>query len=174
MIQLNTDLNIVLREMNDSDAESIAKHANNKKVFDNLRDFFPYPYTVQDALKFIEGCNKQIQKTVFGISVNDEIAGTIGCGIFKDVSRMTAEMGYWIGEAYWGKGIVSKCIEVFTNYMFSNFNIIRIQAPVFEFNKPSMRVLEKNGFYLESVMKQSAIKNEKIIDMLLYVKLKEK
>jgi RimJ/RimL family protein N-acetyltransferase len=174
MIQINVSENIVLRELTETDAEIFSKHANNKKVWDNLHDFFPNPYSVQDALDFIQGCKKQIQKTALGITVDNEAVGMIGFGFLKDVSRKTAQMGYWIGKEYWGKGIVTKCIGAFTEYIFSNFDVIRIQSPVFEFNKPSMRVLEKNGFYLESVMKQSAIKNEKIIDMMLYVKLREK
>ncbi len=172
MINLEIRENICLRELQIADAATFAYHANNKKVWDNLRDFFPHPYTVEDALRFIDFCSQQKQKSNFTISIDQEASGMIGCGIFKNEGRITAELGYWLGEKYWGRGIVRDAISVFTDYMFDHFDIIRIQAPVYEFNKPSMRVLEKNGYLLESVMQRSAIKNNKIIDQHLYVKFR--
>jgi RimJ/RimL family protein N-acetyltransferase len=115
------------------------------------------------------------QKTAYRklIYWQGQFVGEIGIDVKEDVFRLSAEMGYFIGEPFWGKGITTQAIKLMIDYVFNHFNIVRIEAGVFEFNKPSMRVLEKNDFYLESIKKNAAFKNGKIIDDYLWVKLKK-
>jgi len=104
---------------------------------------------------------------------NDQFVGEIGITIKEDVFRLGAEMGYFVAEPFWGKGIATKAIGLMVDYVFSNFNIIRIEAGVYAFNKPSMRVLEKNGFHLECIKKKAVLKNGEILDDYVYVRLRE-
>jgi RimJ/RimL family protein N-acetyltransferase len=154
-------------------AEQFAEYKNNPTVFNNGYDKVPNPFTLKDAKDFINlqiSKKNQQRKLIYW---KEKFVGEIGLEIKKDVFRLGAEMGYFIGEPFWGKGIASKAIKLMVDYTFNNFNIIRIEAGVFDFNKASMRVLEKNGFYLESINKNAVLKNGKIIDDYTWVKLKE-
>ena len=154
-------------------AEQFAEYKNNPTVFNNGYDKVPNPFTLKDAKDFINlqiSKKNQQRKLIYW---KEKFVGEIGLEIKKDVFRLGAEMGYFIGEPFWGKGIASKAIKLMVEYTFNNFNIIRIEAGVFDFNKASMRVLEKNGFYLESINKNAVLKNGKIIDDYTWVKLKE-
>ncbi len=154
-------------------AEQFAEYKNNPTVFNNGYDKVPNPFTLKDAKGFINlqiSKKNQQRKLIYW---KEKFVGEIGLEIKKDVFRLGAEMGYFIGEPFWGKGIASKAIKLMVDYTFNNFNIIRIEAGVFDFNKASMRVLEKNGFYLESINKNAVLKNGKIIDDYTWVKLKE-
>lgn len=154
-------------------AKEFAELKNFPEILDNGYDKVPNPYTEKDAIEFID---QQIGKKPderFLIYWNDELAGEIGITLKEDVFRLNAEIGYFISEKFWGKGLATKAVKKMTEYTFVNFDIIRIMAGVFDFNKPSMKVLEKNGFHLESIRKNSVIKNEKIIDDYIWVKLKD-
>jgi len=153
-------------------AEQFAAYRNNPAIFENGYDKVPNPFTLKDGKAFIRLQLEQKPAQRKLIYWEDQFVGEIGITIKEDVFRLSAEMGYFIGEPFWGKGIATKSIQLMTDYVFNTFNIIRIEAGVFEFNKPSMRVLEKNGFYLESIKKKAAFKNGKIIDDYLWVKLK--
>ena len=153
-------------------AEKFAEYRNNPAVLDNGYDKVPNPFRVKDANEFIA---VQLEKKPAWrklIYWKGQFVGEIGIDIKKDIFRLSAEIGYFIAEPFWGKGIASTAIKLMTDYAFQNFNIIRIEAGVLAFNKPSMRVLEKNDFYLESIKKNAVIKNEKITDAYLWVKLK--
>lgn len=154
-------------------AQQFAEYRNNPSIFDNGYDKVPNPYTLKDAQKFIKRQIKRKPAQRKLIYWKDQFVGEIGIVVKEDVFRLSAEMGYFIAEPFWGKGIATKAIKLMTDYIFNDFNIIRIEAGVFEFNKSSMRVLEKNDFYLESIKKNAAFKNGKIIDDYLWVKLKE-
>ena len=154
-------------------AKQYAEYRNNPIIFDNGYDKVPNPFTLKDAKEFI---NLQLKKELPQrklIYWKGQFVGEIGIEIKEDVFRLSAEMGYFIGEPFWGKGIASKAIKLMTDYVFNNFNIIRIEAGVFDFNRPSMRVLEKNDFNLESIKRNAVIKNGKIINDHIWVKLKE-
>lgn len=154
-------------------AEKFAVIRNNPNVLDNGYDKTPNPFTKQDAIDFI---NIQIDKSPsqrFLIFLDNELAGEIGINIKNDVFRLNAEIGYFIAEPFWGKGIATEAIRLMTEYTFNNFSVIRIVAGVFEYNKASMRALEKNGYILESIHKKAVIKNDKIIDSYSWVKLKD-
>ena len=158
-----------LRPWQLTDKASLAKHANNIHVWNNLRDYFPHPYTEEDGEKFIQMVlNKPAPTIDFAIDINGEAVGGIGIVLNKDVERISAEMGYWLGEDYWNKGIMSQAIKQMSTYVFANFSIIKIYATPFSFNIGSMRVLEKAGFIKEGILKQTAIKNGKVIDCHYY------
>ena len=164
-------MTVRLREWKKSDADALAKIANNKKIWDNLRDQLPHPYSKKDAKEWLAKVKKQKIVTTFCIEADGELAGSIGFTIKEDVYRKTAELGYFIAEQYWGKGIATEAIRRMIDYIKNNFALVRVYAEVFEYNKASMKVLEKNGFYLESVRKKAAIKNNIILDDYVWVKL---
>ena len=165
---------IKIRPLELSDKPVLAILANNKNVSDNLRDFFPNPYGETDAESFINFTKNESPQQSFGMEYEGELCGVIGLIIQKDVYRKSAEIGYWIGEAYWKKGIATKAVELITKYGFEELKLIRIYAGVFEFNTGSMRVLEKNGFQKEGIFKNSIFKHEKVWDEHRYFKLTSK
>jgi RimJ/RimL family protein N-acetyltransferase len=166
-------MNVALREWKRSDAAALARLANNKKIWDNVRDRLPYPYTKKDAKEWLALVKKQKTVTTFCIEADGEIAGSIGFTLKEDVYRKNVEIGYFIGEQYWGKGIATEGVRQLVEYIQKKFDVVRIYAEVFEYNKASMKVLEKNGFYLECVRKKAAIKNNVILDDYVWVKLLE-
>ena len=167
--------NFTLRHFKNGDQDSLVENANNIKIFKNVKDTFPYPYTYADADWWIEFC-KETDKpaTSLAIDIDGKVIGGIGIIIGTDVQRVTAEIGYWLGEKHWGKGIVVEALKQMTDYVFQNFpDLMRLWAAVFEHNKPSMRVLEKAGYEFEGIRRKAAIKNGVVIDEYIYVKFQE-
>lgn len=166
-------MEVCIRPWLQTDLEPLLLLANNKKITDNLRDFFPHPYTKADAeewLSFNTGVNPV---TNFVIEADGYFAGAIGVMPKTDVYRKSIEIGYWLGEPYWGKGIVSNAIHLMLQKIWRDYpHVNRVYAEVFEHNKASMRVLEKNGFYLESIRKQAVIKNDMLLDDYVWVLLR--
>lgn len=162
---------IVLRPWQKEDAQALAAIANNGKVWDNVRDFFPTPYTVLDAEQWLDSIRKTRPFLNFAILYQGRIAGNIGIVPKEDVYRMSVEIGYFIGEEFWGKGIATEATRLLVEYIEQEFNVVRIYAEVFETNKASMRVLQKNGFYLEGIRRKAVIKNGEIMDDYVWVKL---
>ena len=167
--------NFTLRSFKNGDQESLVENANNIKIFNNVKDSFPYPYTPEDATWWIEFCQQSDKPTTtFAIDTEGQVVGAIGIIIGSDVQRVTAEIGYWLGEKYWGKGIAVEALEKMTVYVFQNFpEIVRLWAAVFNYNKASMRVLEKAGYELEGIRKKAAIKNGVVIDEYVYVRFRD-
>ena len=166
-------MKVILREWKKSDSTALAKIANNKKIWDNVRDRLPYPYTEQDAKEWLALVKKQKIVTTFCIEADGELTGSIGFTLKEDVYRKSAEIGYFIGENFWGRGIATEAIRQLVDYIEKKFDLVRIYAEVFEYNKASMKVLEKNGFYLESIRKKAAIKNNIVINDFVWVKIIE-
>ncbi len=160
--------NCIVRTFRDADARSIARYANNKKIWLNLRDAFPHPYHIDDARAFIKLAKSIDPPTIFTIEKNNEALGAIGFQLGKDVERISAEIGYWLAEPFWGQGIVTEVLGAVTSYAIEQFDLKRLFALPFEWNHPSFRVLEKAGYILEGRMHNSCVKNGKIIDQLLY------
>lgn len=160
--------NCAVRSYRASDAESLAKYANNRKVWLNMRDGFPHPYSIDHAKAFIARAMNAKPETMFAMCVNDEAVGGIGFTLHSDVERISAEIGYWLGEPFWGKGIVAEALRAVTQYAISHHRLKRVYAVPYESNEASFRVLEKAGYSLEGRMKKSAIKDSKVIDQLLY------
>jgi len=165
--------NFIIRNFLIEDAPSLAKHANNSKIWINLRDHFPNPYTLEDAEKFISVVNLADPVTNYAIEVDNQCAGSIGFILGKDFYKRTAELGYWLGEEFWNKGIMTKAVKLFTDFIFDYFDIIRIQASVFDWNPASSKVLIKAGFEFEARLRKNILKNGIIVDELIYAKLKE-
>ena len=157
-----------VRPFRSEDAESIAHHANNRKIWINLRDAFPHPYHVNDAIAFINIAMTMEPPTLFAIEKDKKAVGAIGFKVGKDVERISAEIGYWLAESYWGKGIVTEGLIAVSKYAIEQYNLKRIFAVPYDWNTASFRVLEKAGFVLEGRMENSAIKDGKIISQLLY------
>lgn len=150
------------------DADAIARHANNHKIWLNLRDAFPHPYTRQDARAYIRSVRERAPETTFAIAVGDEAVGSIGFVLRHDVERVSAEIGYWLGEAFWGRGITTEALIAVTQYAVDTHGLTRVYALPFAWNAASCRVLEKAGYVLEARLRQSAIKDGKITDQMQY------
>jgi len=156
--------NVRLRKYKRSDIEKLAALANNEKVSENLRDAFPHPYTVKDAELFIESCLRQEPAVTFAIEYIGDYVGSIGLLMGQDVYRRSAEIGYFIGEPYWNKGIATKAVKIITGYGFNELDIVRIHTGVFEYNIASMKVLEKCGYTKDGVFEKSIVKKGRIWD----------
>jgi [ribosomal protein S5]-alanine N-acetyltransferase len=162
---------VMLRSFCKRDRTILAKLVNNRKIWDNLRDIIPFPYTEEDASAFIRSCKNENLQQTFAIVYQDEFAGCIGLVIQKDIYRLSAEIGYWIGEPYWGNGIALKAVNLITEYGFNELKLVRIYSGVFDFNKASQRVMEKAGYKLEAIFERSVIKNGIICDEYRYAKI---
>ena len=164
-----------IRKWELSDAKDLAAALSNKKVQDNLRDGLPYPYTVQDGKEFISAMLSadKNETFAFAIMVDDKVVGSIGIFRQGNIHSQTAELGYYIAEEYWGKGIMTEAVKQICEYVFGDSDIIRIYAEPFAYNIASCRVLEKAGFQYEGTLRSNAVKNSKVIDMKMYSLLKE-
>jgi RimJ/RimL family protein N-acetyltransferase len=157
-----------VRSWDVSDLASLVAHANNRNVWINLRDRFPYPYTAADGRSFIRMARRTEPETFFAIAVAGEAVGAIGYVLQHDVERVSAEIGYWLGEAWWGKGLVTEAVKAVTAYAVDRHGLSRVFAVPFAHNTASVRVLEKAGYVLEGRLRRSAIKDGHIIDQLQY------
>jgi len=157
-----------LRPWHHADREALVRHANNRRVWLMLRDQFPHPYTHADADEWLAHAATQRPVTTFAIVVAGEAAGGIGVAPQPDVHRRSAEVGYWLGEAFWNRGIATAAVRTFTAYAFDAFDLIRIFAGVFSTNPASMRVLEKAGYTREGVLRRSVVKDGQVLDQVLY------
>jgi [ribosomal protein S5]-alanine N-acetyltransferase len=158
----------IVRDWAAGDLPSLVRHANNRHVWINLRDRFPHPYTEMNARDFLAHVSQQDPTTVWAIEVDGEAAGAIGLVIMTDVERVSAEVGYWLGEAYWGRGVTTAALRAVTTEAFRRFPLRRIFALPFADNAPSIRVLEKAGYTLEGRTPESAVKDGVIRDQLMY------
>jgi RimJ/RimL family protein N-acetyltransferase len=158
----------IVRDWGAGDLSSLVRHANSRNVWINLRDRFPFPYTEIHGREFLAHVARQSPPTVWAIEVNGEAAGGIGIVPLTDVERISAEIGYWLGEAYWGRGIMTDAVVAVTAEVFRRFDLQRIFALPFADNAGSIRVLEKAGYALEGRMPRSAIKDGIIRDQLMY------
>jgi len=158
----------VVRSWRPADAEALAHHANNRKIWINLRDAFPHPYTIHDAREFIRAMRTRTPETTFAITVGDEAIGSIGFVLHRDVERVSAEIGYWLAEPFWGRGITAEALVAVTTFAIEHHGLTRIYAVPFAWNSPSCRVLEKAGYVLEARLRNSAIKDGKLTDQLQY------
>ena len=163
-----------LREWRLSDSASLAENANNINIWNNLRDAFPHPYSEEDGKQFIErALSLPKPATLLAIAVEGKAVGSIGITLHTDVDRITAEMGYFIGEKYRNRGITTEAVKQIVTYAFINFKYLhKIYATPFDFNVASHKVLQKAGFEREAILKQAVVKNGKIIDLHYYSLLK--
>ena len=163
-------MNCKIRKWELADAKDLAAALSNTKIQDNLRDGLPYPYTEQDGIDYISAVLSADENDTFAfaITVEGKVIGSIGVFRQGNIHRQTAEVGYYIAEEYWGKGIMTEAIKQTCKYVFDKSDIIRIYAEPFAYNMASCRVLEKAGFQYEGTLRKNAVKNGKIIDMKMY------
>ena len=168
-------MNIGIRAWRIEDSNDLSKALNNKNVQDHLRDGLPLPYTATDAESFISAMLSADRDKVFSwaITVDDVAVGSIGVFRKDNVHRLTAEMGYYITEEYWNKGIMTEAVKLASQFIFNNTDIVRISAEPFAHNDASCRVLEKAGFSYEGTLRNNAIKNGQLVDMKVYAILNE-
>ena len=155
------------------DRDAIVRYANNRKVSINLRDRFPYPYTARDARNWLDVVVDSKPETNFAIDVAGEAVGGIGFTPQHDVEWRSAEIGYWLGEPFWGRGIATEALIAVTEYAFENFDLCRLFAHVFDWNGASARVLEKAGYVREATLRSSSVKYGQPRDQLLYARVNE-
>lgn len=164
-----------IRKWKLSDAKDLAIALSNKKIQDNLRDGLPYPYTEQDGADYISAMLSADENETFAFAITVEGKAVGSIGVFRQVNihRQTAELGYYLAEEYWDKGIMTEAVKQICEYVFGKSDIIRIYAEPFAYNAPSCRVLEKAGFQCEGILRKNAVKNGKIVDMKMYSLIKE-
>lgn len=166
--------NICLVSWHEGHFHSLYPIANNLKISKNLRDSFPSPYTIHDARHWIEHNQKFNPPQNFAIEYDGKLAGSVGCELGKDELRTNMEIGFWVAEAYWGKGIATEAVQLFTEYALAKFpEVKRIFAQVYDFNVPCMKVLENSGYEPEAILKHAYIKEGQIGDLFQYVIIRE-
>ena len=161
-----------MRSFRDTDAEGLARHADNRQVWLQLRDQFPHPYTAENAREFIAYVRTETPATAFAITVDDAPVGAIGVMLRDDVERCSAEVGYWLGESHWGRGLATCALIGFTRFAFVAYDVGRLYGVPFASNIASCRVLEKAGYVLEGRLRRSAIKDGEVQDQRLYAVLR--
>jgi RimJ/RimL family protein N-acetyltransferase len=157
-----------LRSFRRDDAGDLARLADNPKVWLQLRDAFPHPYRLEDARRFLDGHVGASPETVLALEVEGSFAGSFGLKLGLDVERVSAEIGYWVAEPFWGRGLATAALVASTAWAFETFPLTRIFAVPFARNAASCRVLEKAGYVLEGRMHRSAMKQGEVLDQLLY------
>jgi len=157
-----------IRSWRRSDESSLVRYADNRNIWINLRDRFPHPYRRTDARAWLAHVAEDRPETNFAIDVDGEAVGGIGFHIQEDVHSLSAEIGYWLGEPFWGRGIATQAVRALSAHAFHAHGLARIYAFVFEWNPASARVLEKAGFTLEGRLRRSVTKDGRTIDQFLY------
>jgi RimJ/RimL family protein N-acetyltransferase len=161
-----------VRSWRKSDLDALLRHANNAKIAANLRDQFPHPYTRRDAIDYLDFVRDQRPERAFAVQHIGEAIGGLGFQVGVDIGRVSAEMGYWISEAYWGRGFATRAVSAVSEWAFAEYKLTRVFALVFAHNAPSIRVLEKAGFQCEGILRRSAVKNGVILDQMMYAKVR--
>lgn len=161
-----------LRPWREGDEDALSRHASNRNIWNNVRDFFPYPYTPRDAHSWVRANKSYQQPNNLAVEVDGQAVGNIGFTVKDDIYRYNAEIGYWLSEPYWGRGIMTEAIPIMTDYIFKNFQVNRLFACVLEGNTGSMRVLETAGYQCEAVLRKAAIKNNQYLNEHIFALLR--
>jgi RimJ/RimL family protein N-acetyltransferase len=173
IVEMVLDLgDLHIRPWRKSDLEALLRHANNAKIAANLRDQFPHPYTRRDGVDYLNYVRTMEVPMAFAIELAGEPIGGVGFKLGTDIARLSVEMGYWVGEPFWGRGIASRAVTASSEWAFDGYKVVRIFATVFSHNRASIRVLEKSGFAPEGILRRSAIKNGEILDQIMYAKVR--
>ncbi|MGH8632673.1 MAG: GNAT family N-acetyltransferase [Burkholderiales bacterium] len=160
-----------VRDWARSDKAALVRFANNRNIWRNLTHMFPHPYTEANADWWFSFLAKTTEPTSWAIEVEGLAVGGIGVTLKEGVYAKAADFGYWLGEPYWGRGIMTEAVKAVSSYAMRRFELIRLEAPVFDWNPASMRVLEKCGFVREGVLRASAVKDGQVIDRVIYALL---
>jgi RimJ/RimL family protein N-acetyltransferase len=167
-------LRCLVRSWRTADADAIVRHANNANVASQLRDRFPHPYTRQHALQFLQMATSEPTETNLAIEVDGQAVGGVGFVPGSDVERFSAEIGYWLGERLWGRGIATEAVVLVTAYTFDQLNLLRLFALPFADNLASRRVLQKAGYECEAILHASSVKAGQPRDQALYARINQK
>ena len=162
-----------VRSWRNDDLKALLRHANNPNIAANLRDQFPSPYTRHDALEFLDYARSQEPECSFAIEYGGEAVGGVGFLMGRDIARISAEMGYWLSEQLWGRGIATRAVTATSDWALDHYKLSRVFAMSFVHNVASIRVLEKAGFEREGLMRRSAIKHGVILDQILFAKVRD-
>jgi len=162
---------VQIRTYRPDDLEALVRYADNARVAANLRDRFPHPYTREDGVEWLAAAEQQDPETNFVIANDRELIGTIGLSLGHDVYRHSAEVGYWLAEPFWGRGLATQALRAISEWGFASFGLLRIYAYVFVENVASKRVLEKAGYEFEGRMRSAVVKNGRVMDQLMYARL---
>ena len=163
----------LLRSWSLDDAAAVQRYANNRKIWLNLRNIFPHPYGLEDAQNFLRYVMQNEPQAILAIATPAEAIGCIGLRLGSDVHVKTAELGYWLGEPFWGHGIMSEAVAEFTRYAFQTFALVRVFAEPFASNHASARVLEKAGFVCEALLRSNIFKDGQVLDSRLYARVRK-
>lgn len=161
-----------IRSWRSDDEEALARHADNRSMSITLADRFPYPYTREHAREWIDRCREAEPETAFALATPEEAIGGIGLEVGRDVFHRSAEVGYWLAQPYWGRGIATRALVAFSEWAFAHFAVERLSAGVFEWNPASARVLEKAGYRLEGRLRRAVTKAGRTGDLLIYARLR--
>lgn len=161
-------MEISFKPWHKDDLDELVRIANNKNIAQYMADVFPHPYTLEKGKAFIELAVSSKPQTIFAIMVNNKLVGSIGLHPQADILRKNYEIGYWLAEENWGKGIMLEAIKYIVNYGFTNLNTVRIFARIFGNNLPSQKLIEKAGFQLEGKFEKTIFKNGEFLDELIY------
>ncbi len=161
-----------IRDWRMDDLECLLRYADNSKIAANLRDQFPHPYTRREGIAYLNYVRTNHVPLSFAIECAGEAIGGVGFKPGTDIGRLSMEMGYWLGEPFWGRGLATRAVTAASDWAFGYYKVVRIFAMTFAHNAASMRVLEKSGFQCEGIMRRSAIKNGVILDQVLYAKVR--
>lgn len=162
-----------IRHYQSSDVAALVKYGNDREVWKSLRDRFPHPYTRAHAIDWLRYVRGQNPPHDFAIATRMSLIGGIGVQVQEDVHRYSAELGYWLGQPFWGRGIATRAVAAMTEFAFASFPIVRVYANVFEGNHASARVLEKAGFVFEGRLRKSVFKDGVLLDQLVYAVVRE-
>lgn len=161
----------LIRYLQKNDAESLAKYGNDKEIWLNMRNEFPYPFAIADAESLIDQARERENTVYVAIANDQEAVGIISLLIHDDIRCHSGVLSYWLGRKFWGQGIATNAISTFTDYAFGTLGLIRVYAKVFSSNIGSIRALEKSGFHKEGHFKKGVFKEGEFIDQLLYAKV---
>lgn len=165
---------VILRRWRHGDEDALVHHADNRKVWRNMTDRFPHPYVAKDADAWIALCAAEVWlPTQLAITLDGQPIGGIGFERQTELARLTAEIGYWLGESHWGRGLATEALRLATDYAFAEFDFVRLQAGVLDWNPRSRRVLEKAGYRLEGRLAKAVVKDGAVIDRWLYARLRD-
>lgn len=171
-MQLSTNL-CTIRTWRATDGDALVRHANNPRIAAQLRDRFPHPYTQADAERWLAFVATMDPLTSYVLEVEGELVGSIGVVLHSDIDRVSAEIGYWVAEPLWGRGIATAALQAFSTWAFDRFELTRLYATPFADNQASCRVLEKAGYQRVGLLRRAAIKQGQIRDLALYDLIRE-
>lgn len=161
-----------VRSLRESDAASLARHGNDRRIWLNLRDRFPHPYTEAHAREYLAFIASKPNPTNWAIDVDGEAVGGISLHPGTDIERIGAEIGYWLGAEHWGRGVMTEAVRLVTEHGLGALGFERIFAVPFTHNTASVRVLEKCGYVHEGTLRRSGVKDGVVLDQHVYARVR--